>query len=223
MLLALLSCVIFLALIVGAFALDDFGMYGRIIGTIMMTVALWGPDLLIARGRAVERSAAEDCVVPPSGDTAEASEPGFPRPWWRRRYTLSPAQMLFLGGLGGVAIGCIVALALNKLYLPSLLAWGGGLGVMGIVFMATVRLTDKAHPHHAMFEAGVRHVSRFLFVALFALGVWQRFPAGFVVILSGGLCALVLFTLGTVWSLVLMGRAVYSFGDRDYDTGYRPD
>jgi hypothetical protein len=127
-LLALLfsPCVIFLALIVGAFALDDLGTCGRIIGTIMITVALWGPDLLIARGWAVECSAAKGCVLPPSRDTGEESEPGFPRPWWRRRYAPGPPQMLFLGGLGGVAIGCIVSLYLNESYLRSLLAWGVG-------------------------------------------------------------------------------------------------
>ncbi len=221
-LLALLfsPCVMYLALIVGAFVLDDLGTYGRIIGTIMITVALWGPDLLIARGWAVECSAAKGCVLPSPEGTGEWSEPGDPRRWWRRRYALGPPQMLLLGGLGGVVIGCIVSIYLNEPYLSSLLAWGGGYGALGIMVTATVRLMDKKHPHHGIFEASVRHASRFFFVVLFALGFWQGFPAGLVVVLSGGLCAMILFTLGTIWSLVLMGQAaVHSYR---YRSGLRP-
>jgi hypothetical protein len=95
-----------------------------------------------------------------------------------------------------------------------------GCGAFGIMVAATVRLMDKKHPHHARFEASVHHASRFSFVILFALGFWQRFPVDLVVVLSGGLCGMMLVTLGAVWSIALMVQAAIHFPtvvDRDHD------
>jgi hypothetical protein len=78
----------------------------------------------------------------------------------------------------------------------------GGYSVMGMMIAGTLPLMDKRHPHYYLFHASLRHLSRLAFLVLFVLGFWQHFSAGLVVVLTGGLCALLLFTLGSLWSLV---------------------
>jgi hypothetical protein len=105
---ALLACVICPCLIVGAFGLDGLGISGRIVGTILVALGFWVPELLV--GRAVACS-------PPVGGTlatpdAMKAEPalGSSGPWWRRRYVLKPHQTVLISGLGGALIGCMMLL-----------------------------------------------------------------------------------------------------------------
>jgi hypothetical protein len=212
-------CLMCFALIVGAFLLDDFGTSGRIIGAVMITIGLWWPEILIASGWAVGCSAAMNSATTGSADFVEAMGSGDFRPWWTRRYTLGPSYILLLGGVAGIVIGCIMAIYLKESYIYSFLVWGMVYGTLGIMVAATVRLLDKRHPHHVRFEASVRHASRFSFAVLFALGFWQRFPIGLIVVISGGVYAVILFTLGAVWSLALMVQAAIHFPtDVDRDT-----
>jgi hypothetical protein len=200
-------CLICLSLVIGALAIDDLGAYGRLVGVIMITAALWGPDLLIARGWAAVCSTATDPAPPVFEGSCERSPAEVSRPWWMRPYAVRPLQMLLLGALGGAVIGCTVPLYLNEPHPRSLLTWGATFGVLGLIFAATARLLDEGHPHHSVFMASVRHASRFFFVGFYALGFWQSLPPVLIIMLSGGPCALILFTLGTVWSLALAGQA----------------
>jgi hypothetical protein len=200
-------CVICLGMIFAAFAVDDYGTPGRVAGTAMIAAALWGPEVLIAKGWLTGCATQGACVPPaPEGSPAPPGNGTAPA-WWKRRYTLKPYQVVLLCGLGGVAVGVIASLSLDGPRPGPLVSWGLAYGVMGLMVGSTIRLLDKAHPHSAVFSGVVRHASRLGFVALFALGLWQRLPAGLVAVLSGGMCALILFTLGTVWSLALLVQA----------------
>jgi hypothetical protein len=210
---------IWLSLVVGAFALDQFGLSGRILGTIMIAVAFWGTGLLRASQWVFEGSEGEDREVPTSEAIEEESEPEPPRPWWRRRYNLSPAQVLLFSGLGGIVVGCIVAISLNERSFPSFLVWGGSLGIEIMMVVATIRLMDERHPHHGMFIASVNHVLRVAFLALFVLGFWQSCSAGFMFAMLAALSMGIVFTLGAFWSFALLVRAaVRSVADPESQT-----
>lgn len=200
---------IWFALIVGAFTLDDFGIWGRIVGTIMIAVVFWGWKLWIAAGWIIPCSTATGHPTRPSQVAPMNLEPEPAPRWYRRRYNLSPSQIHVFSGIGGVVVGCIVAICLNEVNPNSLLLWGGWIGVLGVMGPAMIQLQDTRHPHHEAFEACVDHTFRFAFVALFAAGVWQKLSAGIVLMLTGFLYCAVFFMMGAVWSLVLLGQTAF--------------
>ena len=198
---------IWLSLFVGAFALDQLGLAGRILGTIMIAIAFWGSGLLRASQRVVEGSEDKGCEVPTVEAMEEVSEPEPARPWWRRRYTLTPAEVLLFSGLGGAVVGCIVSICLKELSLLSFLVCGGFFGVMSVIVVQIGQLQNERHPHHGMFIASVSHILRLAFLALFVLGFWQGRSTGFVLAMLVGLNLAIVFMLGAFWSFALMVRA----------------
>jgi hypothetical protein len=209
-------CVVCLGLIAAAFAVDDLGTPGRAAGAAMIAFALWGPDVLLAKGWLAACAVQGSCVPPAREEPPSTPGTGGTLVWWRRRYNLKPHQLVLLTGLGGVAVGVIASFSLDGPKPRSLLNWGFGYGVMGVMVGSTFRLLDGTHPHSVIFSGAVRHASRLGFVALFALGFWQHFPAGLVPMLAGGMTALILFTLDSAWTLALLVQAAVR------STGFRP-
>ena len=195
-------CVIWLCLILSAFALDDLGLYGRIIGTIIVALALWAPRLLTAVGWVVPSPAPAGGSLSAPGKTDREPALGGSRAWWRRPYILKQHQVILISGLGGAFIGCMMLVYLKQADVLSLGIFVGGFSVWGMMIAGTAPLLNKGHPHYDLFHASVRHATQLAFLILFAMGFWQHLPAALVVVLTGGLCALILFTLGPVWSFV---------------------
>jgi hypothetical protein len=202
----LLVCGIWFSLIVGAFALDQLGLAGRILGTIMLAVAFWGTGLVRASRWVVEGTEETSPDAPTALTIEEESEPEPLRPWWRRRYTLAPAQVLLLSGLTGI-VGCVVSIYLNELSLLSFLVSGGFFGALSVIVVATGQLQDERHPHHDIFLASTSQLLRVAFVVLFVLGFWQGRPTRFVLLMLFSLGLLTHFTVGAIWSFALMVRA----------------
>jgi len=193
-------------LVCSAFALDDFGIAGRIVGTTLVALVLWGPSVLTANGWATPCHDASVRPAWPWEAMRERRELEREPPWYRRRYNLAPTHVYAVSGLGGMIAGFIVAICLDGATLGSALAWGCSMGVIGIVMVTTMQLQNPQNPHQKAFEASVDQTFRLAFLALFAAGFWQNFSAGIALMLTGGLYAGVLFMMGTLWGLALLGQ-----------------